>query len=146
MQNVTEKNPLILDEQMCFALYATSRAITKKYAELLSELGVTYPQYLTLLALWEKDGMGVHELARALDMEGATMTPLIQRMEKLGVVSRIRSDQDERRVNVFRTEKGKGLRAKALSVPPALGCAIGVDEAKAKAIIAELRKIRDALK
>ena len=144
-QDMKEKNPLILNDQMCFALYATSRAITKKYSDLLADLNVTYPQYLTLLVLWENDGLGVHELARALEMEGATMTPLVQRMEKLGLVTRIRSSEDERRVNVSLTPKGKELRSAALKVPEALGCAIGVNEDQAKAMISELQKIRDML-
>lgn len=145
MQDDKADTALLLNNQMCFALYATSRAITKKYAELLADLGLTYPQYLTLLALWEHDGKGVHELAQKLEIEGATMTPLLQRMEKLGFVTRKRGTEDERRVNVFLTEKGKALRAKALSVPSALGCAMGVDDAQAQAVIFELSKIRASL-
>lgn len=145
MSDTKVKNPLILKEQLCFALYSTSRAITKKYTELLTSLGVTYPQYLTLLALWEDDGMSVKELAQALRMEGATMTPLVQRMEKLGLVVRERNSHDERRVNVMLTSKGRNLRAKAVSVPPTFGCAIGVDDAEARAMIAELKKIQSRL-
>ncbi len=141
-----EKNPLLLREQMCFALYSTSRAITKKYAELLASLQVTYPQYLTLLTLWENDGMSVNQLAQALEMEGATMTPLVQRMEKLGLVVRERNSDDERRVNVMLTEKGSNLRAKAISVPSAFCSAIGVSDDEAQTMIAELKKIRDRLK
>lgn len=146
MTDTTTKNPLILGDQLCFALYSTSRAITKKYAELLRDLNVTYPQYLTLLALWETDGMGVHELAKTLEIEGATMTPLVQRMEKLGIVTRQRSSRDERRVHVFLTSKGKDLRARALAVPTALGCAMEVSDTEAKAMIAELGEIRGTLK
>ncbi|WP_299153725.1 MarR family transcriptional regulator [uncultured Tateyamaria sp.] len=146
MSNTKLKNPLILSEQMCFSLYTTSRAITKKYAELLAHLNVTYPQYLTLLALWENDGMTVNELAQALEIEGATMTPLVQRMEKLGLVVRKRNSDDERRVNVVLTERGASLRGKAVSIPPAFGCAIGVSDVEAQAMITELKKIRDRLK
>ncbi|WP_299593112.1 MarR family transcriptional regulator [uncultured Tateyamaria sp.] len=145
MSKAKAKNPLILREQLCFALYSTSRAITRKYSHLLTNLGVTYPQYLTLLALWENDGMSVKELAQALRMEGATMTPLVQRMEKLGLVMWERNSDDERRVNVMLTKKGSSLRANAVSVPPAFGCAIGVSDAEAQAMIAELKKIRGHL-
>ncbi len=145
MAEIKEKNPLILKEQMCFALYSTSRAITKKYSEILSHLEVTYPQYLTLLALWENDGMSVNELAHALDMEGATMTPLVQRMEKLGLVVRKRNSDDERRVNVMLTQKGRKMRTEAVSIPMTFGCSIGVSDEEAAVMVAELKKIRDRL-
>lgn len=139
-------NPLRLNDQMCFALYATSRAITKKYSKLLEHLGVTYPQYLTLLVLWERDGQGVKELAEALEIEGATMTPLVQRLEKLGLVERQRSDSDERCLVVKLTPKGKAQRELALQVPPALGCALGVDDQQAKSVISQMNDIRKNLK
>lgn len=143
---VKDDNPLKISDQLCFALYSTSRAITKQYAILLQDLGVTYPQYLALLALWEKDGLTVQELARILELEGATTTPLLQRLEKLDLVSRQRSSEDERRVHVFLTRKGKGLRAKALKVPEALGCALGIDEKRARKIISQLNEIKNFLK
>lgn len=138
-------NPLKLQDQMCFALYATSRAITKKYVDLLAELEVTYPQYLTLLVLWEKDGLTVRELAEAIEIEGATMTPLIQRMERAGLVDRVRSEGDNRCLEVRLTKKGRSLREKALRVPPALGCALGVDDAQAQAVIVQMNSIRSSL-
>ncbi|MDW3182782.1 MarR family transcriptional regulator [Roseobacter sp.] len=139
------KNPLKLQDQMCFALYATSRAITKKYGDLLKEMDVTYPQYLTLLVLWEKDGLSVNELAAAIEIEGATMTPLVQRMEKAGLLDRVRSDDDNRRMEVRLTEKGRSLRQKALDVPTALGCALGVDDDQARAVIEQMNTIRTRL-
>ncbi len=142
---VKDDNPLRISDQLCFALYSTSRAITKQYAILLRDLGVTYPQYLALLALWEKDGLAVQELARILELEGATTTPLLQRLEKLDLVSRQRSSEDERRVNVFLTKKGKGLRAKALKVPEALGCALGVDDKRAHKLIAQMNELKKHL-
>lgn len=86
MQTSDDKKTLSLNNQLCFALYATSRAFTKKYSNLLSDMGVTYPQYLSLLALWETNGLTVQELAARLEIEGATTTPLVQRLEKLGCV------------------------------------------------------------
>lgn len=143
-QCVTDKEGLLkLEDQLCFALYSTSRAITKQYAILLKDLGVTYPQYLALIVLWEFDGLLVQELARALELDAATTTPLVQRLEKLDLVKRQRSAADERRVQVFLTEKGKQQYQKALSIPQALGCATGLTEATAKKLIAETQAIKD---
>lgn len=140
-----EHNPLRLADQLCFALYSTSRAITKQYATLLSDMGITYPQYLSLLALWEKDGLTVHELARLLELEGATTTPLVKRLEKLGLVRRERSTEDERRVHVFLTKKGRSFREKALGVPEALGCALDMDAKRAIQLIKQMHRIKNAL-
>lgn len=141
----SDHNPLRLSEQLCFALYSTSRAITKKYASLLSDLGVTYPQYLSLMALWERDGLTINELGRLLELEGATTTPLVKRLEKLGLVRRERSAKDERRVHIFLTDKGKSYRERALSVPETLGCALGIDDLQAKRLIKQMRKLKDSL-
>ncbi len=140
-----EHNPLRLSDQLCFALYSTSRAITKQYASLLRELGVTYPQYLSLLALWEQDGLSIQELGRLLELEGATTTPLVKRMEKLGLVRRERSSEDERRVHIFLTAKGKSCREKALRVPEELGCALGIDSDQAVTLIKQMHKLKAAL-
>lgn len=141
-----EHNSLSLNKQLCFALYATSRAFTKTYNTLLDDLGVTYPQYLSLLALWESDGLTVHELAFKLEIEGATATPLVQRLEKLELVDRKRDTKDERRVHIFLTKKGKALRKKALLVPPALGCAINMSAKEAEAMIVTLNQLRTNLR
>lgn len=134
---------LRLEEQLCFALYSTSRAITKQYAVLLDKLGVTYPQYLAMMVLWRRDGLLVQDIASYLEVDQATATPLVQRLEKLGLVKRRRSHEDERKVQVFLTEKGKGLYKDALSVPRDLGCAIGVDDDKARKLIAEVNSIKE---
>ncbi len=139
-------NQLKIDYQLCFALYSTSRAITKQYAVLLKELEVTYPQYLVLLILWENDGLSIQDIAKTLELEGATTTPLIQRMEKLELVSRQRSSEDERRVHVHLTQKAKQLQEKAKSVPTALGCALGVDEAAAQKIISQMNELKNNIK
>ncbi len=146
MQTKTKENPLLLDQQLCFALYSTSRSITKTYARLLENLGVTYPQYLSLLALWETDGLAVQELARLLELEGATTTPIVQRLEKLGLVRRERSKDDERQVHIFLTKNGKLLRKQALEIPQTLGCATGIDQAHAQRLIAELSTIKNNLR
>lgn len=137
-----EKSPLLLNDQLCFALYSTSRAITKVYAGLLNELGLTYPQYLAMLILWEQDGLSVQEIAGRMELEGATATPLIQRIERLGLVYKQRNKDDERRLEVFLSEKGHALRARALNVPERLGCALGVSDQRAHELLVEIRSLR----
>ncbi|MET1413198.1 MarR family transcriptional regulator [Roseibium sp. HPY-6] len=139
---VDEKGLLKIEDQLCFALYSTSRAITKEYAVLLETMGVTYPQYLALIVLWQRDGILVQDIAKGLEVDQATATPLVKRLEKLGFVTRQRSEADERRVEVYLTEAGKNLYKTALAVPHGLGCAIGVDQTRAKKLIDELNEIK----
>lgn len=140
----TDKDGLLrLEDQLCFALYSTSRAITKQYALVLDKMGVTYPQYLAMMVLWRRDGLLVQEIATNLEVDQATATPLVQRLEKLGLVDRRRSTKDERKVQVFLTAKGKALYQDALFVPHELGCAIGVDDEKAKRLIADVNAIKN---
>lgn len=110
---------LQLDNQLCFALYSTSLAMTKLYKPMLEELGLTYPQYLAMLVLWEQDGLTVSELGERLYLDSGTLTPLLKRMEAAGLVSRIRAVQDERRVHITLTAAGRKLKAKAAKIP---GC------------------------
>jgi DNA-binding MarR family transcriptional regulator len=145
MSETGDDNPLLLDRQLCFALYATSRAITKLYGGLLKEMGLTYPQYLVMLLLWEKDGLSVQQIADRLELEGATTTPLIQRMEKLGLLTRKRSQDDERRLEIHLTARGRALRDKALDVPPQLICTLDVTHDRAGSMIDELRAIRASI-
>ncbi|GGX71116.1 MarR family transcriptional regulator [Tateyamaria omphalii] len=137
----TPQAPLLQD-QLCFALYATSRAFTKAYADLLGDLGVTYPQYLTLLVLWQHGDLAVQQIAEKLEIEGATATPMIKRMETLGLVTRTRSKKDERSVVVSLTDAGKALRDKAGDIPERLGCIVNVDGDQAQRLIKELNAIR----
>jgi MarR family transcriptional regulator, organic hydroperoxide resistance regulator len=108
---------LMLDNQLCFALYSTSLAMTKLYKPLLEELGLTYPQYLAMLALWEKDGLSVSELGERLYLDSGTLTPLLKRMEAAGLIARIRDASDERRVHITLTAAGRKLKARAQKVP-----------------------------
>lgn len=140
----TEKQ-MKIEDQLCFALYSTSRAITKQYAPLLKKLNVTYPQYLALLVLWQRDGILVQEVASSLEIDQATATPLIQRLENSGIVQRQRSKEDERKVQVFLTSKGRKLYKLALSVPEELGCAIGVDQKLAQKLIKEMNRIKNTI-
>lgn len=115
-------NPaLTLDNQLCFALYSTSLAMTKLYKPLLDALGLTYPQYLVMLVLWERDGLTVSALGERLYLDSGTLTPLLKRMEAAGWLVRQRSSDDERRVEVRLTEAGRTLKAQAASIP---GCVV----------------------
>ncbi len=108
---------LQLDNQLCFALYSTSLAMTKIYKPMLDELGLTYPQYLAMLVLWEKDGLMVSELGQRLYLDSGTLTPLLKRLEAAGFITRIRAVEDERRVHITLTSSGRKLMAKAVKIP-----------------------------
>lgn len=138
------KDILRLDQQLCFALYAASRAVTRAYAPLLEPLGLTYPQYLVLLVLWEDDGVSVKQLGERLFLDSATLTPLLKRLEQQGLVTRRRDDDDERVVRIDLTEPGRALRAKARRVPEALACRAGCDPADSTAL-ARLAHLREEL-
>jgi DNA-binding MarR family transcriptional regulator len=112
---------LRLDNQLCFALYSTSLAMTKVYKPLLDDLGLTYPQYLVMLLLWEQDEVTVSALGERLYLDSGTLTPLLKRMQASGLLTRTRSVQDERRVLIALTEAGRQLKAKAAKVP---GCVV----------------------
>lgn len=135
---------LELDRQLCFALYAASRALVRAYGPLLEPLGVTYPQYLALLVLWESDGISVGALGDRLALDSATLTPLLKRLEQQGLVERRRSAQDERVVLVELTARGRALRTKARTIPAALARRAGYDPDDPKAL-AKLAALRDEL-
>ncbi len=108
--------PVRLDDQLCFALYTAARAVTNAYREGLSALGLTYPQYVTLLALWERDGVGVGELGGRLHLDSGTLSPLLKRLEACGLIERRRSAKDERRVLIHLTEAGNAMRGPVAQV------------------------------
>ena len=113
---------LRLDNQLCFALYAASGLVTRAYRPLLEPLGLTYPQYLVMLVLWEDAPRTVKALGQALDLDSGTLTPLLKRLEAAGFVSRRRDAQDERKVQIDLTEAGRALQAQAAEIPAALAC------------------------
>ena len=137
-------DPLHLDQQLCFALYAASRAVTRAYAPLLEPLGVTYPQYLVLLVLWEEDDLSVKKLGERLFLDSATLTPLLKRLEQQGLVTRRRDQEDERVVRIALTAEGKALKAKARKVPMALACRAGCEPGDAETF-AKLMRLRAEL-
>ena len=116
-----------LDHQLCFALYSSSLVMTKLYKPVLSALGLTYPQYLVLLVLWEADGVSVIELGTRLFLDSGTLTPLLKRLEAAGWLTRRRAVDDERRVIVSLTSAGRALRRKAQHVPNEVACAAGCE-------------------
>jgi DNA-binding MarR family transcriptional regulator len=120
----TADQALQLDNQLCFALYSASLAMTKLYKPLLAELGLTYPQYLAMLVLWERDGLMVSELGERLFLDSGTLTPLLKRLETAGLIARIRALDDERRVHVTLTAAGRKLKARAAKVPACIAGAV----------------------
>ncbi|MEU0676245.1 MarR family transcriptional regulator [Streptomyces sp. NPDC006172] len=132
-----------LDQQLCFALYAAQRAVTAAYRPLLDDLGLTYPQYLVLLVLWERGEITVKELAEALRLDYGTVSPLLKRLESAGLVRRERSARDERSVLVACTGRGEELRGRAERVPDALLAATGVDEADVTRLREELWQLAE---
>ncbi|AZP23162.1 MarR family transcriptional regulator [Streptomyces aquilus] len=117
---------MLLDDQLCFALYAASRAVTARYRPLLDELQLTYPQYLVMLVLWEQDSISVRDLGAALQLESSTLSPLLKRLEAGGLLRRERRPEDERSVALTLTEAGARLRERAATVPLAIGDAMGL--------------------
>jgi len=114
---------LLLDNQLCFALYRATRAVQRSYAPHLAELGLTYPQYLAMLVLWEEEPLTVGALGERLHLDSGTLTPLLKRLEEAGLVERYRDADDERRVNISLTRAGRALRARAEDVPAKVfGC------------------------
>ncbi|ODG92905.1 MarR family transcriptional regulator [Gottfriedia luciferensis] len=114
---MNKENQLLLENQLCFSIYATSREITKLYRPILDEIGITYPQYLALLSLWEKDQQTVKELGETLFLDSGTLTPMLKRMESAGLIFRKRDSSDERKVFITLTEEGTKLKEKALCIP-----------------------------
>jgi len=121
------KEEFKLDNQLCFRLYTASRLLTQAYHPLLSDYGLTYPQYLVLLVLWEKDAQPVNDIAKRLLLETNTVTPLLQRMEKEGILIRRKGEKDARQMIVSLTEKGWGLQKKLVDVPLIVGSSVLCD-------------------
>ena len=130
---------LRLDRQLCFALYGAANRVTRLYRPLLEALGLTYPQYLAMLVLWEASPRTVGALGEALDLESSTLTPLLKRLETQGLVARTRDPEDERRVIVTLTQAGDTLRNKAKAVPEQLFCKLNMP-------LDELGDLRERLK
>jgi len=133
---------LLLDNQACFALHSTSLMMTKVYKPLLQELGLTYPQYLAMMVLWEQDGLTVGEISARLLTDPGSLTPLLKRLEAEGLLSRTRSREDERVVIVELTEQGRSLRDKARTIPQCILGASGMTLERLNKLQAELQALR----
>lgn len=150
MTTVTEAvDPLALERQVCFALAVTNRAVLAVYRPLLEPLGLTHPQYLVMLALWDNANAGgeplsVKQIAGLLQMDPATTSPMLKRLEALGLVTRTRSSSDERTTHIALTPAGTALRRRALDIPPAVVSRLGVDLAELEHLHAVLTRINAA--
>lgn len=136
---------LRLDNQLCFALYSASLAMTKLYKPWLDELGLTYPQYLAMLALWEEDGLSVSQLGERLRLDSGTLTPLLKRLEAAGLVTRLRATHDERRVHVSLTAAGRRLRAPAEKIPGCVAQAAHCPVQDLVQLTRQIQSLRDRL-
>ena len=137
---------LELDNQLCFALYAASRAVVRSYGPLLNELGITYPQYLTMLVLWEAgESVSVGDIGVRLRLDSGTLTPLLKRLEELRLVTRTRDPRDERRVLVALTKKGAAMRSRAADIPAKIFSCYGMSIAEARALISDLKHLVDTI-
>ena len=138
-------DPLKLDAMLCFAVYAAGHAFTRFYKPRLDALGLTYPQYLVFLVLWEGDGLTVKALGDKLFLDSGTITPMIKRLEARGLMQRTRDTVDERQVRVTLTEAGRTLREQALAIPLAVGTALGGNPSDGDALRESLHLLRERL-
>ncbi len=137
--------PLLLGNQLCFAVYSTAHAFNRFYKPMLDRLGLTYPQYLVMLVLWEQDGLPVKEIGERLFLDSGTLTPLLKRLQAAGLVKRTRSTEDERQVIVALTAQGEALKEKARSLPLSILAASDCSVAELSALKKEVEQLRDKL-
>ena len=143
--DAADTDMLALDNQFCFALYSTSLAMTKTYKGLLDKLGLTYPQYLVMLVLWKKDDVLVKDIGEKLLLDSGTLTPLLKRLEVLGMLTRTRDEHDERQVRIALTRDGRNLKRKAAAIPSQVLCATGKSQEALLALRAQLMQVRHDL-
>ncbi|WP_430912005.1 MarR family winged helix-turn-helix transcriptional regulator [Methylobacterium sp. sgz302541] len=139
------RNPQLLSNQLCFAVYAAAHAFGRAYRGLLAAHDLTYPQYLVLLVLWEAEGLTVKEIGTRLFLDSGTLTPLLKRLEASGHVRRTRDRADERQVSIFLTDKGRSLRGVMACIPDEAGGMTGLDLAARDALLDRLVTLRDGL-
>lgn len=137
-------NPLLLERQVCFALALANRSVLRVYRRLLEPLGLTHPQYLVMLALWQHAPLPVKEIGGLLQLDSATLSPMLKRLEADGVIERRRGDDDERRVEIHLTDAGVALRKQALAIPEQVVDALGGDLALLEELHAVLTKVNNA--
>ena len=136
---------LRLENQLCFALYSTSLAMTKTYKPMLDAIRLTYPQYLVMLVLWEEDGLMVSEIGDRLFLDSGTLTPLLKRLEATGLLARLRDTEDERRVRIKLTAAGNSLRVKAAEIPSCIRDVTGCSLSELLSLSQNIKKFRQRL-
>lgn len=136
---------LTIDDLLCFALYSAGHTFTRLYKPMLDPLGLTYPQFLVMIALWEKDDRTVSEIGERLLLESSTLTPLLKRLEAAGLIKRTRDRDDERVVRITLTRQGTALREKAATIPEAIGCATSLTLNDVKKLAGEVTALRKKL-
>ena len=141
----TADQPLRLDNQICFAIYSTAHAFNRVYKPLLDRLGVTYPQYLVMLVLWERDGVPLKDIGERLFLDSGTLTPLLKRLEQAGLVKRTRGTKDERQVLIALTVQGQALKEKARAVPQSILAASDCSVSELVTMKDEIVALRDRL-
>ena len=132
-----------LDDQLCFALYAASRAVTARYRPMLDEIGLTYPQYLVMMLLWEQDNQTVGQLGNRLALDSGTLSPLLKRLTAAGLVTRHRRVEDERSVSIALTDSGRALRERAFAISESMIGAIAFDRAEFHELMGRLRLLTE---
>lgn len=144
----TQASPdwLQLDQQLCFALYSASLAMTKQYKPLLDPLGLTYPQYLVMLVLWETTPVTVNELGKRLNLDSGTLTPLLKRLEASGLITRQRDSKDERRVQVSLSAAGSTLKNQAKTIPQTIACQVGLERQDIETLRDTLQRLHQQLR
>ena len=134
-----------LERQLCFAVYATAHAFTRAYKPILDRVGLTYPQYLVMLVLWEKSRLPVKAIGEQLDLDSGTLSPLLKRLEQNGLIARARDPKDERQVNVSLTEKGNAMKGEADTIMTAIGKAAGCSMEEITSLREQLHRLRSNL-
>jgi DNA-binding MarR family transcriptional regulator len=136
---------LALSNQLCFAFYSVSHAFSRAYRQFLDPLGLTYPQYVVLLVLWEQDNLTVKSIGEQLFLDSGTLTPLLKRLESAGLIRRKRDREDERQVRILLTDAGRALREKAEDIPKNVGCVLGLSFDEVRDLTEQVAKLRGRL-
>ncbi len=136
---------VLLDDRLCLALYAASRAMTARYRPILSRLSLTYPQYLVMVFLWELGPATLGDIGERLHLESSTLSPMVKRLEALDLVTRQRNPEDERSVTVDLTAKGRALKSRAVEIPAEISKAVGLSDSEQGQLVIELRALANEL-
>ena len=136
---------LALSNQLCFAFYSVSHAFSRAYRQFLDPLGLTYPQYVVLLVLWEQDNLTVKSIGEQLFLDSGTLTPLLKRLESAGLIRRKRDREDERQVRILLSDAGRALREKAEDIPKNVGCVLGLSFDEVRDLTEQVAKLRGRL-